>query len=106
VRYAIMVGLRTDDPTLGLRPPRRRSEGIYAWTEEDIARFETKYPIGTRARLAMALLLYTAQRRADVMSETASSMSASKRPASRWQSACIGNYSACSTPRGASISLS
>jgi hypothetical protein len=63
LRYAIAVGLRTDDPTIGIRRPKIRSAGIYTWTEQDIAAFEAFHPIGSRARLALALLLYTAQRR-------------------------------------------
>jgi integrase len=67
LRYAIAVGLRTDDPTIGIRRPKIRSAGIYTWTEQDIAAFEAFHPIGSRARLALALLLYTAQRRSDVV---------------------------------------
>jgi integrase len=67
MRHAISIGLRSDDPTIGVRGPKFRSAGFYSWTEEDIATFEAKHPIGTRARLALALLLYTAQRRADVI---------------------------------------
>jgi integrase len=66
MRHAVSVGLRADDPTVGVRGPKFRSSGFYSWTEEDIAAFEVKHPIGTRAQLAFALLLYTAQRRADV----------------------------------------
>jgi integrase len=66
--YAVGVGLRADDPTIGIRRLRSRSRsGFYAWTEEDIAAFERKHPIGTRARLALVLLLYTGQRRSDVL---------------------------------------
>ena len=36
------------------------------WTEDDIAAFEARWPVGKRARLALALLLYTGQRRSDV----------------------------------------
>jgi integrase len=67
MRCAIMVGLRADDPTAGIRRPRSRSAGIYAWNDQDIAAFEAAHPIGGRARLALALLLYTAQRRSDVI---------------------------------------
>ena len=67
LRYAKAVGLRTDDPTIGIRRPKIRSAGIYTWTEEDIAAFERCHPIGTRARLALSLLLYTAQRRSDIV---------------------------------------
>ncbi len=67
MRHAITVGLRSDDPTAGIRGPKFRSAGFYSWTESDIAAFEAKHPTGSRARLAFALLLYTAQRRADVV---------------------------------------
>lgn len=67
MRHAISVGLRADDPTAGVYGPKFRSSGFYSWTEDDIARFEAAYPIGTQPRLAFALLLHTAQRRADVV---------------------------------------
>jgi integrase len=67
MRHAISVGLRGDDPTIGVRGPKFRSAGFYSWTEDDIAAFEAKHPVGTRARLAFALLIFTAQRRADVI---------------------------------------
>jgi len=67
MRHAVTSGLCADDPTIGVRAPKFRSAGFYTWTEQDIAAFEAKHPIGSRARLAFALLLYTAQRRADVI---------------------------------------
>jgi integrase len=67
MRYAVTVGLRADDPTVGIRAPKYRSGGFYTWSEDDIAKFESRHPVGTRARLALALLLYTAQRRADIV---------------------------------------
>lgn len=67
MRHAIISGLRADDPTVGVPAPKYRSGGFYTWTEDDIAAFEARHPIGTPARLALALLLYTAQRRADVV---------------------------------------
>lgn len=42
-------------------------DGIHAWTTEEVEQFEAKYPVGTKPRLAMALLLYTGQRRSDVV---------------------------------------
>jgi integrase len=67
MKHAVAVGLRSDDPTVGVRGPKFRSDGFYTWTEQDIAAFEARHPIGSRARLALALLLYTAQRRGDVV---------------------------------------
>lgn len=42
-------------------------DGFRAWTEDDVAQFEAHWPIGTKPRLALALLLYTGQRRSDVV---------------------------------------
>jgi integrase len=67
MRHAVAVGLRADDPTVGVRCPTFRSAGFYTWSEHDVAAFEATHPIGTQARLAFALLLYTAQRRSDVI---------------------------------------
>jgi integrase len=44
-----------------------KSDGFRTWSEGDIAAFEAHYPIGSKPRLALALLLHTAQRRADVV---------------------------------------
>lgn len=64
--FAVETGIRPDDPTLGIRRPKIKTSGWRTWTEEDIAAFEAKHPVGTQARLAMALMLYTCQRRGDV----------------------------------------
>jgi integrase len=55
------------DPTQGIRLPRTKSEGIHTWTEDEIAIYEAKHAIGTKPRLALALGLYTGQRRGDVV---------------------------------------
>jgi integrase len=66
-RWAFKEGRVPDDPTLGVTRERVKTTGYKTWSEGEIERFETKYPIGTRARLAFALLLYTGQRRSDVV---------------------------------------
>jgi integrase len=40
--------------------------GWHTWTPEEVRRFEERHPIGTKARLALALLLFTGQRRSDI----------------------------------------
>jgi len=65
---ALRAGLCETDPTAGIRVKVRASaHGFRAWSESDIAQFEAAYPIGARARLAFALLLFTGQRRGDVV---------------------------------------
>jgi integrase len=56
-----------DDPTLGVKRVKAKSAGYKTWSDVEIERFEVKYSIGTKARLAFALLLYTGQRRGDVV---------------------------------------
>ena len=43
------------------------SQGFHSWTIEEVRQYEAHHPVGTRARLALALLLYTTQRRSDVV---------------------------------------
>jgi len=43
------------------------SQGFHSWAIEEVRQYEARNPIGTRARLALALLLYTTQRRSDVV---------------------------------------
>lgn len=66
-RVAIKLGWRTDNPVMFTDPVKHRSNGFVPWSEEEIGAFEAKWPSGTRPRLAMALLLYTGQRRSDVV---------------------------------------
>lgn len=47
-----------------LKPKNR--EGFHTWTLDEVEQFETRHPIGTKARLALALGLYTFQRRSDI----------------------------------------
>lgn len=65
--FAVDIGMRGDDPTARLRGFRVRGDGFHSWTEDEIAAFEARHPIGSKARLALALLLYTGQRRSDVV---------------------------------------
>ena len=65
--FAIDLGMRTDDPTIGVKPLRITSAGHPMWTESDIGAFRLKHPPGTRARLAMEMGLCTMQRRGDLV---------------------------------------
>jgi integrase len=67
MRHAVEIGLRADDPTRDVKAIRVKSDGYHSWTEDEIAQFEKRHPIGSRARLSLALLIYTGQRRSDVV---------------------------------------
>jgi hypothetical protein len=68
MKVAVKLGWRDTDPTLGVKKikPKRRG-GFHRWTDAEIAQFEERHPVGTKARLAMALGLYTGQARQDVI---------------------------------------
>jgi integrase len=58
----------TENPAVGverLRP--RRVGGFPTWTAADVEKFEACHPVGTKARLALGLLLYTGVRRSDLV---------------------------------------
>lgn len=66
-RWAHEAGHVQTDPTDGVRPPKQdKGEGGFeVWTEDDVARFEARWPSGTRARVAFDVLRYTGLRRGD-----------------------------------------
>jgi integrase len=67
MQVAIDAGIRADDPTVGVTRAKIKGDGYTTWAEHHIAAFEVRHPIGTMARLALALLLGTGQRRGDVV---------------------------------------
>ncbi len=67
MRHAVELGWRGDDPTQGVRKMKRKSGGFLTWEEDHIAAFLDHHKPGTRAHLALSLLLYTGQRRSDVV---------------------------------------
>lgn len=66
-RWAVEAGHMRKNPAAAVRKVRYRSEGFHTWTPEEIARYEARWPSGSRQRLALALLLYTGARRSDVV---------------------------------------
>lgn len=67
MKLAVENEWRPDNPATGIDRLREKAEGIPTWSEDDIRAFEARWPIGTKERLAFALLLHTAQRKSDVI---------------------------------------
>jgi integrase len=65
-KWAMAEGRIPDDPTLGVTRMKAKTTGYKTWSEDHIARLEAKHPIGSKERLAFALILYTGLRRTDV----------------------------------------
>lgn len=67
MQFAILINMRGDDPTRGINTLKIRSDGFLPWGEDQIAAYREKHALGTKARLALELLLNTGQRRSDVV---------------------------------------
>jgi integrase len=65
--WALKAGEIDADPTHGVEFTKAESDGHHPWTAEEISRFETRWPIGTPERLAMAVLFFTGLRLGDAV---------------------------------------
>lgn len=58
----------TTNPAKVVRRPKDNPDGgFHSWTPDEVAQFEARHAIGTKARLALALFLFTGQRKSDVV---------------------------------------
>jgi integrase len=56
------------DPTANVKNPKRKTgAGFTPWTEEDVLAYERRWPLGTRQRVWLDVLLYTGLRRGDAV---------------------------------------
>jgi integrase len=65
-KWAVEKELLDRNPVLGIKGIKHEKGTNHVWTDEDMAKFEAAYPVGTTERLAYALLLYSGQRSGDV----------------------------------------
>jgi integrase len=67
-RWAVKARLAKIDPTIGVdNLPRPKGDGFAPWSEDDIAVYERRWPIGTRQRVWLDVLIYTGLRRGDAV---------------------------------------
>ena len=66
-QFAVAAGLIETDPTQSIKRPKAKTERRRAWTDAEVAQFEARHPIGSKARLGFALGLHTMQRLGDVI---------------------------------------
>jgi site-specific recombinase XerD len=55
------------DPLHQIKLTKMQSNGFHTWTEDQIAQYQTRHPSGTKARLALQLLLQTGAARCDMV---------------------------------------
>src|SRR5258706_6840344 len=67
-KWAVGVKLANGDPTLNVKvkTKSKRKGGYPPWTDEDMAKFEARWPRGTRERVIFDILAYTSLRIGDV----------------------------------------
>jgi integrase len=66
--YCVSIKIIADNPAEGVtRAKVVDTGGFRPWTEEDVVRFTERHPIGTKARLALALYLNLGVRKSDVV---------------------------------------
>jgi integrase len=66
--WAVGAEFVSADPTAGVKaPPRPRTDGFVAWTEEHVAAYQARWPLGTRQRVWLDVLLYSGLRRGDAV---------------------------------------
>lgn len=57
----------TVNPVTGVKPLMTKKGGHHTWSEEEAWKFEDQFQMGTKARLAFALLMFLGVRRSDVV---------------------------------------
>jgi integrase len=65
--WAVEHDLLRFNPTREVRKVSYATAGFHTWTVDEVRQFEQRHPIGTKARLALTLLLYLGVRRGDVV---------------------------------------
>ena len=65
--WAVEDGSMRTNPAREIRRISYATDGVHSWTPDEVRQFEDRHPIGTKARLALALLLYLGVRKGDVV---------------------------------------
>jgi hypothetical protein len=67
-KWAKAAGHVAVDPTEGIDyPKRRKAAGFPVWTEEEVERYCVRWPVGTKERVWIDVLLFTGLRRGDAV---------------------------------------
>lgn len=65
-KWAVSIELVEINPADGANRNQINSDGFHTWTVGEVEQFWHRWPVGTRERLAMDLILFTGLRRSDV----------------------------------------
>ena len=65
-RHAVRCRMIATNPVADTNPVRYQTVAHHTWTEGEIAAFQQRHPLGSKARLALEIMLWSGQRRGDV----------------------------------------
>lgn len=65
--WAVEAGHMKSNPARDVRRVSYASSGFHTWTVEEVEQFAKRHPLGTKAGLALALLMFTGVRRGDLV---------------------------------------
>ena len=65
--HAITLGMITSNPTKLVKKFKIKGDGWRTWSEDEVTQYLQRHPAGSKAHLALMPMLYTGQRRSDVM---------------------------------------
>jgi len=60
-------GISSNPAKVVQRPKENPDGGFHSWTPDEVAKFERQHAVGSKARLALALFIFTGQRKSDVV---------------------------------------
>jgi integrase len=67
-KWAVEAQLMPSDPTEGVKNPKgKKTGGFPIWTDAEVDRYCARWPIGTKERVWLDVLLYTGLRRGDAV---------------------------------------
>jgi len=65
--HAVTLKWRPDNPATGGQRLAERKQGHPDWPDEVIERYRAKWPVGTKQRMALEVIIQTAQRKSDAI---------------------------------------
>lgn len=66
-KWLVEAAIVAIDPTEGVKVVKPKSGGFAVWTDDDVAAFRVRWPLGTRERVAFDVLRETGLRRGDAV---------------------------------------
>lgn len=68
VDHCLALGMMRSDPLAGVKLAKKKaSKGFHTWTEDEITKYRERHASGTKARLALELILQTGHARSDAV---------------------------------------